>query len=438
MEKALQTLIDIKNCTGSGSQEQKFNYLRVGDSPALRELLQVAYNPYITTKITKVGKIEPKYFGEMALSDFQRVVSKLTSVKSATNDIRKMVSTFIYESHLSEEHKKIIINVLTKSLNIGLGIKSINKIYGGKFLPDIEPMLAETDDKKIAEWLKEYGFVYVEEKFDGVRMLIPIQNGEISFKTREFRDLDKDCLPSLSKTIKRFGLSNCFLDGEWTDLNRQTVSGRANKILKGNKEIQDEETIFNLFAINPIGTYYNEKPGFTYEQNRIIIKSLKKAHESSYINFVDSNIAKSLEEVKQLYVDIIKRGGEGVIVKRPKHRYIMKRSSDWLKKKEENICDLVIDDFFEGKGKREGKIGGFICKSSDNLLTVRVGGGFSDELINKVSEDPYPYVGKIVEIKYNIKSKDEKGNWSLFLPRLNGENPFRVDKTVANTLKEIK
>ena len=65
--------------------------------------------------------------------------------------------------------------------------------------------------------------------------------------------------------------------------------------------------------------------------------------------------------------------------------------------------------------------------------------GFSDDLRKEITDDIDNMMGGIVTVKYNerIKSKDKNrmGVDSLFLPRY---EEFRLDKTTANTSKEIK
>jgi len=443
MKLLLQALVDISNCKGSGSKEKQLQLLRENDSEEFRELLQIAFNPYRPLHIAKVeGAIfEDLKVHDCVFEDFKYIVEKLEGVKAINDRLRGIVTQFVCTADITKEQREILIQVFCKSLNIGIGIKTINKVYDKDFLPDVEPMLAESENEEVLKkWLKEYGYFYCEEKFDGCRLLIPIEKGVVRFFTREFRELDTACLPNLKKSIEALHLNNCFLDGEWTDLNRQTVSGRLNKILKGNKEIQDEDTIAHLFAINPLETFYNKRNGYSYETNRKILGSelFQNVEDDNPWRIVMAYKCDSLDRMRMYYNSVVKAGGEGLICKRPGHTYHMKRSSDWIKKKEENICDLRIITTFPGKGKRLGKIGGFICESEDGLLKVNVGGGFSDELIDKVTKSPENYKKKIVEIKYNIKSQDEKGNWSLFLPRLNGKEPFRIDKTIANKLKEIK
>ena len=63
MIKALQTLQEIATCTGKGSQEQMQRMLRENLTPELEFLLEVAYNPFIITKLNKLDMVIGIVFG---------------------------------------------------------------------------------------------------------------------------------------------------------------------------------------------------------------------------------------------------------------------------------------------------------------------------------------------------------------------------------------
>ena len=86
------------------------------------------------------------------------------------------------------------------------------------------------------------------------------------------------------------------------------------------------------------------------------------------------------------------------------------------------------------KGKREGFIGGFICKDSSGTLEVRIGSGFTDKDLQELSQDPDSLIGKIAAIQYNEPITDKFGGRSLFLPRF---IEIRNDKTQADDMSKM-
>ena len=79
-------------------------------------------------------------------------------------------------------------------------------------------------------------------------------------------------------------------------------------------------------------------------------------------------------------------------------------------------------------------IGALICRSDDDIITVNVGSGISDEQRIAWKENPDEIVGSIVEVQYFDIVKDTYGNHSLYLPAL---SRIRGDKGEANTAQEI-
>lgn len=110
------------------------------------------------------------------------------------------------------------------------------------------------------------------------------------------------------------------------------------------------------------------------------------------------------------------------------------RSKLQLKMKSEKTLDMKVTAWIEGnKGtKYEGMLGSVTCETSDGLIEVNVGSGFSDEARKMKAED---IVGNIIEVKYNqtIVSKVAGAKTSLFLPRV---VCIRHDKTMASTSQE--
>ena len=104
-----------------------------------------------------------------------------------------------------------------------------------------------------------------------------------------------------------------------------------------------------------------------------------------------------------------------------------------IKFKAENTADLIIVDVTEGAGRLMGKLGAFLCQTSDGLLEVSVGTGFSDDEREKYFSKNY--IGAVIEVTYNeqIESKGKKLP-SLFLPVYQSMRP---DKSEANTMEEL-
>jgi DNA ligase-1 len=332
-----------------------------------------------------------------------------------------------------EELRKSLMKILTKRMNIGIGAKLINKSVSRELIPDPSLMLATDDHSTIDKWDK----IYCEEKYDGVRVIAVYKNGEISYFTRAFNELDSSCFPKITFDLKlciiNSGLSgNWFFDGELTDLNRKSVSGKVTQILKGTASNDIESGfLFNVFDFDELVTLDKGTGVLEYLDRRHTLETITGClPETSPVKLAQMWELSDPGEVPAIYKKIVDLGGEGVICK-DNGVYECKRSKSWVKFKEVNECDLEIVGWYPGEGKREGFIGGFIMTDASKTLNVKVGSGFTDNDLKSLSKDPDSHIGKIAAVLYNVTITDKHENRSLFLPRF---VDIRHDKDSADDL----
>tara|TARA_Y100000817_G_C16848828_1_gene541190 strand:- start:109 stop:1986 length:1878 start_codon:yes stop_codon:yes gene_type:complete len=80
----------------------------------------------------------------------------------------------------------------------------------------------------------------------------------------------------------------------------------------------------------------------------------------------------SMDHLKEFYDAILKKGGEGIILRNPKGYYTDGRSNDIVKCKPDFDEEAVIVDYKMGKGKYSGLLGGFVCRPLINMDTYHV------------------------------------------------------------------
>jgi ATP-dependent DNA ligase len=139
-----------------------------------------------------------------------------------------------------------------------------------------------------------------------------------------------------------------------------------------------------------------------------------------------------MEEAQTIFEGYLAQGLEGIILKDGAGVWEDKRAKHQIKFKGELECDLKIVGIEEGTGKYAGMLGAILCESSDGVIKVRVGSGFTDEQRKNLGEE---IVDKIAAIKYNTRIKNKAGEESLFLPII---LEIRDDKEVADTSIVIK
>jgi DNA ligase-1 len=431
MQQELEILLDVERSTGEGSQKKKQQIISENLSPRLEYILSICFDPFVTTKLHKLDyedkecKENPKLYEE-----FFSLCEELKAAPAINDHLRRKAERLIESTGYHIELKKVLAKVLTKRMNIGIGAKMINKAVGKELIPDPSLMLAEDDHKVLDKWAS----IVCEEKYDGVRVICAIEDRKPRFYTRAFNELDSRFLTRIANQILELshGIDGIFFDGELTDLDRKSVSGKVTQMMKGSpKESIGDDLLFNIFDVEPTKTIKDGKGITVYTQRRELLEQFFKDKSFENIKIAQKWEAKTKDELMPIYDQIVANGGEGVIMKDPTHFYECKRSKSWIKFKEVQDCDLVVTGWYPGEGKREGFIGGFTCMDSSGEYQVKVGSGFTEQDLIELSKNPNDIIGKIVAIQYNVPIEDKNGNKSLFLPRF---IEVRNDKTEPENL----
>ena len=439
MNKELDILIEIEGLSGAGSQKVKQDLIRDNMSPELESIIRISFDPFLTTKLHKL-EVLPETSNDLPTDTFptlKDLTERLFVAPAANDSLRKEAHDLVNRSPLSLEQRKMLAKVLTKRVNIGIGAKLINKAVGKALVPDPSLMLAEDDEAQITKWPN----IVIEEKYDGVRVIAIVKGDEVTYFTRSFNELPQRCLQKITSEIRLLlnGIDvpqpGIFFDGELTDSNRKSVSGKVTQMLKGNPaDSIGDDMLYNIFDVEEVQVLESGKGVNPFYRRRQLLETMFKSNKWDLI--VDRIIEQKNEKVEltslvlansittddhslihKTYKELVDVGGEGVIVKSPDHLYECKRSKSWIKIKEVNDCDLVIKGWYPGEGKREGFIGGLICEDLSGKVQVKVGSGFTEEDLKTLSQDPDGLVGKIVACQYNVVINDKSGGWSLFLPR---------------------
>jgi ATP-dependent DNA ligase len=315
-------------------------------------------------------------------------------------------------------------------------------------------MLAEDDESQITKWPR----IVIEEKYDGVRVIAIVKGDDVTYFTRSFNELPGRCLQKITREIRLLlnGIDvpqpGIFFDGELTDSNRKSVSGKVTQMLKGSPaDSIGDDMLYNIFDVEEAQVLETGKGVNPFSRRRELLETMFKNNKMELI--VDRFIEKKNEKpqltsiilansittddhslIHKTYKELVDDGGEGVIVKSPDHLYECKRSKSWIKIKEVNDCDLIIKGWYPGEGKREGYIGGLICEDLSGEVKVKVGSGFTEEDLKSLSVNPDGLIGKVAACQYNVVINDKSGGWSLFLPRF---IEVRTDKDEADDMRGL-
>ena len=132
MIKELEILQQIESITGSGSQKAKQQLLKDNWSNTMQAFMQVAFNPFYTTKLNKLDYSESSVStdtGELnGYKEFSDLMSTLLEAKAANNELRSEAINLV--ESFPPSVRKTLVDIMNKSLNIVIHDKSINKAIG--------------------------------------------------------------------------------------------------------------------------------------------------------------------------------------------------------------------------------------------------------------------------------------------------------------------
>ena len=139
--------------------------------------------------------------------------------------------------------------------------------------------------------------------------------------------------------------------------------------------------------------------------------------------FTDQIVIKSLTHLDEIYQDVLKKGGEGVMIKDPSSYYEDKRSNYMLKYKPCFDAEAVVVDYKFGHGKYANMLGAFICKPLINYGNYSVidpdpdhefsTSGMNDEVRENYLES-HPE-GTIITYEYSGKTDTGKPRFARYI-----------------------
>jgi len=246
---------------------------------------------------------------------------------------------------------------------------------------NIQPMLSDTVESPP----KGEDYLY-ELKWDGIRALITLEEGQIKIRTRNELDVTVQ-FPELLDAEKSFRATTAVFDGEIVCLD---ASGKPlfKKVIN-RMMARGETNIQKLVRSNPAYCYLFD---CLYLDGRPLINEplLKRKEwlndairkENAY------RVSEIVEDGDLLFEAAKAHDLEGIMAKKKDSKYLPgKRSNLWLKVKVRQSCDCIIVGYTPGRGDRESTFGAIQIaerKTEGLLYRGKVGTGFDQETIKEV------------------------------------------------------
>jgi DNA ligase-1 len=374
------------------------------DNDNIHRVLFYGLNSFIPFNVVKVPKVTYRLdvpLGEKeSWKEFFRIAEMCAKREVTGNSAVEALHTFF--SSVMDTDEKWMRMILKKKLRLGIGTKTINKIFIG-LIPTFEVSLAQQfDEKRIADVSK----VYVEPKLDGIRCFAIVENNEAKLFARSGK-LISNFDNTIGTALRVLG-DGCY-DGEL--MGEDFVALMRQAYRKENTDVS--KAYLSLFDYLSLEEW---RSGDVVTSTKDRYAELKKRVDGSnpFIDIVDRHeVPANVKEIMALHQIFVESGYEGAMVKTIDAPYQFGRSYDVMKVKTFFDADLIIERLEEGSGRHNGRLGAVVV---DYLGTkVKVGSGFTDELREAVWSDQDKFVGRMIEVRYQEVTHDGSLRFPTFV-----------------------
>jgi DNA ligase-1 len=307
----------------------------------------------------------------------------------------------------------------------------------GKFMT---PMLAKTIKHRIANKC------IVDYKYDGIRAQVHVKkNGEVTIFNRRGDDVTHRYRDMATLTYEELDLAsmgtNVILDGEIYPINEDGTPADF-KLMGSRIHGKEDDVIYRQdVTVRFFDLLYWDNESYFNKPYLERFETMQQAWGASYL-IAENKMVTTQDEMLEYYQQAIDDGFEGVIVKSLDSHYDFgARSYSWSKFKPPTVdVDCWVTGVTRGKGKRAGYYGSYDIAILDGLNVIpfgSVGSGFSDSDLKFLTEmyDEKGPEQMIIEVKGDIVTQDESGNYGLRFPRY---VKYRDDKTEPTDISELK
>ncbi|RLN82796.1 hypothetical protein BBJ28_00024101, partial [Nothophytophthora sp. Chile5] len=252
---------------------------------------------------------------------------------------------------------------------------------------------------------------WISEKLDGVRA---------------FWDSSKRIF--LSRLGNEYPAPSWFTDGfpDDVDLDGELFGGRgAFQFTVGVAKTQGatkqwEKLVYKVFDAPSLAQQ-------KFEERMAHAKELVAKTSSKYIEWVEHTQCRSLSHLDEVFADIEKLGGEGLMIREPGSKYAAGRSSSLLKIKSFHDGEAEVLAHEDGKGKYVGMVGALRCRMASGKM-FKVASGLSDE-----QRDSPPAIGSIIVYKCQELTNDGIPRFPVFLG-IAADKTCAKDPVIANAV----
>lgn len=437
IDNELEIILSIMEKSGT---LEKIDTIRQNEqNERLKEILFYTFNPLLvfgisSKKIEKEVNLTPTFEAK----DIVQILKYLKENNTGTDQVICNVQHFL--KNQNKKYKNVLIDIITKSLTLGINAKSINKVWSN-FIPDYEVQQGERLENNIDKLIESGRHIIVTQKYDGQRCSARVENHKVLMYSRNGKIYEG--MHQLENELAK--LEDGMYDGELLinvkdnrddnnvpqfikECNCEFNEDLLNKIYapKESKELfKDTASLVNsdldekcnvniwLYDMTPLENFDNMKDWDVPVEvrkkelkDRISkvadqcphLKETKYLYDGEFNNSIIQDLLKQVIELHQ----------EGMMINVYGSPYEFNRSKNMLKVKQMYPIDLRVVDVLEGSGINKGKVGALLVNYKGSPL--KVGSGLTKELREKFWKDKNSIIGKIITIKYFEETTNKKDN----------------------------
>lgn len=419
---------DIYKLQSISGAKAKCDFIKSHDEDTyFKRFLYFALNPLITYNISKKS-LDKLMSGNNAdgqklifFNDIFECCEYLSRLRSMDDATLRQIKTLLDMKYPDQEEKELYMQLLSKTVRLGITGKTINKIIPN-LIPEWEVQQAYPVDKYPLKVGTEF---WLTQKLNGARATL--YEGQLLARS----GMPYKGLEHITDALSWLRVAGFVADGELTLKDKGSLSdNEAFRVATGvlNSDSVNKTVIcYTIFDMIPIRDFDSPTPHTTYRYRREILNQFAQRIDDTegavnvlpvlYHGTDQSKISELLEQM-------VREDKEGLMIntdvpyRRTRHRGI-------LKVKRFYTMDLPIVRCEEGTGRLEGTLGAFVLKYKGN--EVKVGSGFTDEQREYFWKNKDNLTGVLCEVKYKEISQDKgTGLDSLQFPVFVG---LRTDKT---------
>jgi len=295
----------------------------------------------------------------------------------------------------------------------------------------IEPMLSQSRDKPF----DSPDFLY-EVKWDGIRAMISLDEGRLTIRSRNQRDITSQ-YPELLIPDEAFRATCGLFDAEIVCLDsggRPVFEDVVHRL-----HHRTDSAIERGRAKHPAVCYVFD---CLYLDGRPIVNEPLIRRRAWLVDAIKKNpvyrVSEAMDEGMQLYKAAASVGLEGIIAKERASVYQPgKRSAAWIKIKTRQTADCVIIGYTKGKGDREATFGALqlgLYSKGELRYVGKVGTGFDERTAKEILAE----LQKVKRGERPIKEKPVDDSVTVWLdPQLVCEVQYSMRVSTGNLREPV-